>query len=184
MMQGIVVKYSEAKGYGFIRTSEREEDIFVHISEVQNADRLTIGQKVDFEIKQTSKGAVAQSVVAGRTALSPSLIYGIIAFVSTLLIALLLQQLPLILNYLIAINITTFLLYGYDKQLAQTDKVRVPERTLHMLALLGGSPAGLIAQRFFRHKTLKSSFQILYWAIVLLQVGVLYFIFLAPPTWL
>jgi uncharacterized membrane protein YsdA (DUF1294 family)/cold shock CspA family protein len=174
MMQGIVVKYDKEKGYGFIRTSELEDDLFVHISEVQNSKVLTEGQRVEFKVEQKPKGPTATSVIAGRVSYSPSLIYGSVALVTILVVILLMHPYHILLSYLVAINITTFLLYGYDKYIASTEKVRVPEKTLHLLAVLGGSPAGLIAQRFFRHKTLKESFQIIYWVIVLIQIALLY----------
>lgn len=78
-----------------------------------------------------------------------------------------------LLAYLTAINLITFLIYAYDKHAARKHKSRVPESTLHLLALLGGSPAALAAQQFFRHKTVKRSFQLAYWAIVVLQVVVI-----------
>ena len=40
-----------------------------------------------------------------------------------------------------------------------------------MLALLGGWPGAFLAQRYFRHKTQKVSFQIVSWLIVALHVG-------------
>jgi uncharacterized membrane protein YsdA (DUF1294 family) len=66
------------------------------------------------------------------------------------------------------------LLYGYDKFISSGDALRVPEYNLHALALLGGSPAGLLAQKFFRHKSIKGSFQLIYWLIVFGQIALIY----------
>ena len=77
---------------------------------------------------------------------------------------------PYLLAYLLAINLFTFLTYGYDKRAARKHKWRTPEATLHLLALLGGTPAAFIAQRLFRHKTAKLSFQFVYWAIVAVHI--------------
>ena len=74
--------------------------------------------------------------------------------------------------YLLFINCFTFLTYGYDKRAARKGKWRVRESRMHLLALLGGSPAALAAQKCFRHKTVKRSFQFTYWAIVILQAVV------------
>jgi uncharacterized membrane protein YsdA (DUF1294 family) len=41
---------------------------------------------------------------------------------------------------------------------------------LHTLSAIGGSPAALLAMWLFRHKTIKASFRILFWAIVVLQL--------------
>ena len=83
---------------------------------------------------------------------------------------------PLLLAYLISINLITFLTYAYDKRAARKHSRRTPERTLHILALLGGSPAALLAQQLLRHKTIKRSFQLTYWAIVISQVALLVYL--------
>jgi len=177
-MQGIVINYNEEKGYGFIKTSEEEENVFVHIKEVNNASLLEVGQSVEFEMVRNPKGLAAVNVKAETKAKSPYLTFGIASLVMiVLLFSLLMNHTQALISYLIAMNVTTFLLYGYDKFIASTEKLRVPELNLQVLALLGGSPAALLAQKFFRHKTIKGSFQIVYWVIVVLQVILLgYFI--------
>ena len=77
--------------------------------------------------------------------------------------------------YLIVAAITSlwaFVAYGIDKRRAQTGNRRVRESSLHLLALVGGSPGGFVAQRVFRHKTQKISFQLVFWMVVLLHLGV------------
>lgn len=76
--------------------------------------------------------------------------------------------------YLIGVNVMTLLLYGYDKRQAIAGGFRVPELVLHAGALAGGSPAALLGQRLFRHKTRKLGFQAIFATIVLLQAGGLY----------
>lgn len=44
-----------------------------------------------------------------------------------------------IIYYLIGINVLTFLAYGLDKWKAKREKWRIPEATLLLLAVLGGS---------------------------------------------
>ena len=41
--------------------------------------------------------------------------------------------------YLIAINVVTFIVYGIDKMKAKRSKWRIPEATLLGLAVIGGS---------------------------------------------
>ncbi len=176
-MQGYIIHFNEKKGYGFIDSKEHEENIFVHITQVQNATKLSQGQEVEFEIKKTQKGLTAINVQAGKRRLSPYFIFGLSSFISILMVFLYLSQyMHLLLAYLIAINLTTFLLYGYDKFIASTEKLRVPELNLQTLSLLGGSPSALLAQKFFRHKTIKSSFQIVYWLIVIGQGGLIFWL--------
>ena len=176
-MEGIITNYNQEKGYGFIRSEAFEEDIFVHVSKLKNASALEQGQHVEFQIKETSRGLSAIHVIAGAKQKSPYFIFGLISAILTVLVGGFLyfkQQTNPLLSYLIAINLTTFLLYGYDKFISSGDALRVPEYNLHALALLGGSPAGLSAQKFFRHKTIKGSFQLVYWVIVFIQIGLLY----------
>lgn len=49
-------------------------------------------------------------------------------------------------------------LYGIDKFAAIRKKRRLPEATLHLVAILGGWPGAVLGQRMFRHKTRKASF--------------------------
>jgi uncharacterized membrane protein YsdA (DUF1294 family) len=56
-----------------------------------------------------------------------------------------------------------------DKRKSLTRQWRTPERTLHLLELLGGWPGGLVAQQVFRHKTRKLSYQVIFWSIVALH---------------
>lgn len=67
-----------------------------------------------------------------------------------------------------------FALYGYDKYAARTAKWRVPEKSLHMVAIIGGWPGALIAQRVLRHKTVKRSFQSIFWVTVALNCLVVF----------
>jgi len=66
-------------------------------------------------------------------------------------------------------SLVTYAAYALDKSAARRRRQRVPERTLHLLALLGGWPGALLAQRQLRHKTNKAGFLRLYWLTVLLN---------------
>jgi len=80
--------------------------------------------------------------------------------------------------YFLAMNVTMGSLYFWDKIIAGRDKfTRVPELVLHSLALLGGSPMALVSQKLFRHKISKKSFVVIYWLIVLAQVGLIVWFF-------
>lgn len=67
--------------------------------------------------------------------------------------------------WLAVINLITFLIFGLDKWKAKrkmrNEAVRrVPEKTLFLLAVLGGSVGALLGMRVFHHKTLHCSFRI------------------------
>lgn len=55
--------------------------------------------------------------------------------------------------YLAAVNLVTFTVYGVDKSKARRGAWRVPEKTLFLLPLLGGSVGALLGMLVFRHKT-------------------------------
>lgn len=79
----------------------------------------------------------------------------------------------------------TFLLYGFDKRRAVRGGRRIPEKTLHLYALLGGWPGAFLGQRVFRHKTSKLPFLIVFWATVVVHVvivGSLAYKWPAAPT--
>ncbi len=79
-------------------------------------------------------------------------------------------MIPFVIELFIIINISTFFLYALDKLLASAQTRRVPERTLHLTAFLFGSPGALLAMNLFRHKTQKTSFQLMLAWVVLVQV--------------
>ena len=58
-----------------------------------------------------------------------------------------------LLVWLAVINLLTFIVYGADKRRARRGKWRVPEKTLFLLPLLGGSVGALLGMRVFHHKT-------------------------------
>ena len=75
-----------------------------------------------------------------------------------------------LLAWLLAVTLVTFLFYGYDKAIADEEKTRVPERVLLALAFTGGTFGALAGMKIFRHKTVKRSFRIRFWTVVVLQV--------------
>ena len=73
-------------------------------------------------------------------------------------------------GYLIGMTVVTFIAYGYDKRQATAAGRRVPETSLHLLALAGGSLGALAGQYVFSHKTSKQNFRSVFIGIVLLQI--------------
>jgi uncharacterized membrane protein YsdA (DUF1294 family) len=74
------------------------------------------------------------------------------------------------LSIVVVMSVVCFAAYGLDKRRAGNGGRRVPERTLHILALMGGWPGAMLAQRHFRHKTMKLSFLIVFWLVIVLHV--------------
>jgi uncharacterized membrane protein YsdA (DUF1294 family) len=127
-----------------------------------------------FDVLDTDRGPRAQNVVPGRRQLAPEVVYSLSGLAVT---ASLMLVLALVLggywlgSWLAAVTVVAFLLYGWDKQCARRDGFRVPEGTLHAMAILGGSIGAFAGQRMFHHKTRKASFQIVFWAIVAVQAA-------------
>lgn len=59
----------------------------------------------------------------------------------------------LIIAYLICINLAGFASMGLDKKRAIQHEWRIPETTLFLIALLGGSLGSIAGMQLFRHKT-------------------------------
>jgi len=55
--------------------------------------------------------------------------------------------------YFIIMNIIGFALMGIDKQKAKKRAFRIPEATLFIVALIGGSIGSILGMYAFRHKT-------------------------------
>ena len=70
-------------------------------------------------------------------------------------------------------SLITFCTYGFDKYRAKRERRRVPEKTLHLMALLGGWPGAWLGQKAFRHKTQKASFRLVFWLSVIANLAVL-----------
>ena len=81
----------------------------------------------------------------------------------------------LLICYLLVMNLVTFLVFGLDKWKAKR-KVkneavrRVPEKTLFLLSILGGSVGALLGMKVFHHKTLHKTFRFGIPAILALQI--------------
>lgn len=72
--------------------------------------------------------------------------------------------------YLIAINILSFALMGLDKSKARRGAWRIPEKTLFLAAVVGGSVGAIAGMYVFRHKTKHLRFVLGLPVILLLQL--------------
>lgn len=77
----------------------------------------------------------------------------------------------MLIYYLLAVNVLTFIIYGVDKWKARSGRWRVPEATLMGLAALGGSVGAWMAMQLFRHKTQKKKFRYGVPVLFVLQVA-------------
>lgn len=79
------------------------------------------------------------------------------------------------------LSAVTLLIYALDKSAARRRQWRIPESLLHLLALAGGWPGALVAQRLLRHKTQKATFLAMFWLTVTANCAVLAWLLFASP---
>ncbi len=75
-----------------------------------------------------------------------------------------------IILYLAAMNLLDFVLMGADKSKAKRGARRIPEATLLLFAILGGSVGGILGMLLFRHKTRHAAFALGLPLILLVQL--------------
>jgi len=79
--------------------------------------------------------------------------------------------------YLLLINYLAFALFAFDKEKAQKKGRRVPEKNLLLLCAMGGSFGGWVAMNKLRHKNAKKSFKFQFYAVVVIQLILIFSIF-------
>ena len=82
-----------------------------------------------------------------------------------------------ILCYFTAINFIAFFAYGIDKLKAKKGKWRIPESTLLLLAIIGGSIGAWLGIKVWHHKTLHKKFKYGIPLIVIIQIAIGIYIF-------
>ncbi len=78
--------------------------------------------------------------------------------------------------YILIINITAFILYGIDKVRAKRGEWRISEKSLFLVALIGGSVGAIVGMHVFHHKTRHWYFRIGLPLILILQIAAVWLI--------
>ena len=186
-MKGALTTWNDDRGFGFVTPVVGGADVFVHISVFEpGSPRPVAGDKVDYllEFSPDGKPRASQAWLhpqvdaparvrrntppprSSRLGYVAILGFGCIAFVIALI-----YPLPYWVALLyVGASLVTFIAYAADKRAAQTHTWRVQEASLLALGVVGGWPGAIIAQQVLRHKTLKSSFQWMFWISVVLNV--------------
>ena len=86
----------------------------------------------------------------------------------------------LLLVYFIAVNIIGLFLMGLDKYKAKKRLWRIPESTLFIMAIIGGSIGSILGMYVFRHKTRHWYFVYGLPAILVIQIALFVAILHAP----
>lgn len=176
--RGIIRTWKDDKGFGFITPDGGGTDVFFHVKDVVGRrTRPTEKMVVYFNVKHDEQQRLqAVNVHLDSESLSPVIISLSIVVVLFILLGYLsvMHGIPAWMALIYAImSGLTYALYGNDKTRAVTGKRRIAERDLHFFELLGGWPGALVAQQYFRHKNRKTSYQVVYWFMVVLNIGIL-----------
>lgn len=189
--QGKITDWKDDKGFGFITPNGGGQGVFVHIKSFSTRQQRPAGNEiVTYELRHDTKGrpqAESVAFVGKRVApANPSgqgnapliLTAAFLVFVAASVFA---GNLPIAVAgiYLVA-SLVAFIAYALDKSAARNGQWRTRESTLHLFALAGGWPGALAAQRLFRHKSRKPSFQFVFWATVILNFCILAWAFSSP----
>ena len=75
--------------------------------------------------------------------------------------------------YLLAINVVAFIMYGIDKYKTKKAKWRIPEATLLLLDVLGGSIGAWMGMKVWHHKTMHKKFKYGIPAILMIQIALM-----------
>lgn len=86
----------------------------------------------------------------------------------------------IIAGYLALMNLIGFTAMGLDKRRAVKKLWRIPESTLFIIALIGGSIGSIIGMRIFHHKTRHWYFVYGMPAILLLQIAAVIVLIYSP----
>ncbi len=180
--KGKLSYWNDEKGYGFIEPIGGGKRVFIHIKTFNNRKRRPeVGQVVTYAISTDKQGrpcAVQATLTGDRLSQKTKKLNGTLSITSAAIfllvvgVSVIISKIPPVIFaiYLIA-SLITFTVYAVDKSAARKGDERTPERTLHLLSLLGGWPGALVAQQKLRHKSKKQSFRVVFWVTVIVNCG-------------
>lgn len=180
-LAGRITDWNDDKGFGFVVPHGGGPRAFVHINEFQRGSRRPAdGDLISYLPALDARGRTNARQIrhAGhrieaprppsrvpRAALGLAFLAGGVAAGVSGLVPVLPVAVYLVMSAL------SYLMYRSDKIAARREGRRTPEANLHLVDLLGGWPGALIAQQRFRHKTIKQSFQLVFWATVIINLA-------------
>jgi len=86
----------------------------------------------------------------------------------------------IIVSYIVMINLVAFALMGIDKYKAKKKAWRIPEATLFLFAIFGGSLGSTLGMLTFHHKTRHWYFLYGMPLILIVQLVILYLLWQSP----
>jgi uncharacterized membrane protein YsdA (DUF1294 family)/cold shock CspA family protein len=191
-MSGVLTNWNDERGFGFVTPAVGGPDVFVHISAFSASDpRPVEGDEVGYVLEYSPEGKPraghatvlaeaprpAPPTPAPHPRLSPTnrasrLGYlAVLGFIGIAFAVALIRPIPYWVWILyLGMSFATFVAYALDKRAAAAEGWRLSEGSLLALGLACGWPGAVIAQQVFRHKTVKMSFQVVFWVTVVVNV--------------
>jgi uncharacterized membrane protein YsdA (DUF1294 family)/cold shock CspA family protein len=185
-LTGKLKTWNDDRGFGFIEPTLGGKEIFVHIKAFpMGTGGPSVGQTLTFEVEMGDNGKKRARAIQFPTrsaarkkdrSESPAewTLLRVIAipFFAVIYAMVVLRWgfAPMVLVGYIGLSVLTFLMYVFDKNAAVSKSWRTPEKTLHVLSLIGGWPGALLAQQLMRHKTSKDDFVAMFWFTVALNI--------------
>ena len=180
-LAGRISDWNDEKGYGFVEPNGGGERAFVHINEFQRGSRRPVaGDLISYLPGKDSRGRIQAREIrhAGQKiepkrqpSRLPRMIIGIASLVAIFGVAATGMMPHFLAGVYLLLGVTSYLMYGSDKAAAERGASRTPENNLHLVDFLGGWPGALIAQQKFRHKTMKKSYQFVFWLTVAFNIA-------------
>lgn len=184
--EGVIQTWNDERGFGFIEPTQGGDSVFVHIKALPiRHGRPVAGQRVTFEVELSAEGKKrAKSVEAFRASRraapprqnSPAQ-WGTLSLFAIALLFVVYMAVDMVWRVsawfafaYVAVSALAFGVYAVDKQAAAGNHRRVPENTLHLIALAGGWPGALVAQQVLRHKSSKAVFRATFWSTVVMNM--------------
>ncbi len=184
-VNGKIVSWNDAKGFGFVEPRGGGERVFVHIKSFnRQGARPAQNQLLSYSLSADKRGrpcAVSVMLAPDQGALPsshrvrrqpyPGLPVMVAAvFLIIAVVAGLSEKIPLLVaQFYLAVSLFTFIVYAVDKSAANNGTWRVPESKLHLLAAVGGWPGAVLARHWLRHKSSKPAFRSVLWLTVVLN---------------
>jgi uncharacterized membrane protein YsdA (DUF1294 family)/cold shock CspA family protein len=189
-LAGRISDWNDDKGYGFVTPHDGGTRAFVHVKAFASGSRRPVaGDLISYETTRDPKGRsnainvrfagqrvegqpVRRDARSARSRRMPRRALGMLSL-AAVVVAAALGWVPVVVPLAYGLlSVASYLVYWWDKDAAGVRARRMPEDTLHLLDVLGGWPGALIAQQQFRHKTVKASFQWMFWSTVLVNTAV------------
>ncbi|TPX05599.1 DUF1294 domain-containing protein [Schumannella luteola] len=192
-MSGVLTAWNDERGFGFVTPAVGGPDVFVHITAfADGAPRPIQGDGVDYELEFSPEGkpragrATITTPALGHRAVAPAVplprlvptgrasrlgYLAVLGFFGIAFVVALIRPIPYWVWILyVGMSFATFVAYALDKRAASSSGWRLSEGSLLAMGLACGWPGAIVAQQVLRHKTVKMSFQIVFWVTVVVNV--------------